>query len=90
MKSTTRYWIQKVAVLLVLIRAFYLSTIRPGESESLGDDFAMYIHEAKNIALGVDYRQTDIFTKKNMPNSGRKRIRLYSPCCSPGCTKLSD
>jgi hypothetical protein len=87
MKSTTQGWIQKVVVLIVLIGAFYLSTIRPGESESLGDDFAMYIHEAKNIALGVDYHQTGYIYEKEYAELGPKAYPPVFPLLLAGVYK---
>src|SRR5258708_5979967 len=87
MKSTTQGWIQKVVVLVVLIGAFYLSTIRPGESESMGDDFAMYIHEAKNIALGVDYHQTGYIYEKEYAELGPKAYPPVFPLLLAGVYK---
>ena len=36
-----------------MIGIFYIATIRPGQS--WGDDFATYIHHAKNIVEGKQY-----------------------------------
>lgn len=49
----TRVW---VILAILAIGVFYLATIREGHG--WGDDFAMYIHHAKNIAERVDYQQT--------------------------------
>src|SRR5258708_16035812 len=87
MKSTSKGWIQKVVVLVVLIGAFYLSTIRLGESESMGDDFAMYIHEAKNIALGVDYHQTGYIYEKEYAELGPKAYPPVFPLLLAGVYK---
>jgi 4-amino-4-deoxy-L-arabinose transferase-like glycosyltransferase len=45
-----------VALLLAIIAIFYASTLRPGHI--WGDDFAMYIHHAKNIVEGRPYADT--------------------------------
>src|SRR5260370_39533088 len=87
MKSTTQGWFQKGVVLIVLIGACCLSTIRAGESESLGDDFAMYIHEAKNIALGVDYHQTGYIYEKEYAELGPKAYPPVFPLLLAGVYK---
>src|SRR5258708_37609530 len=87
MKSTSQGSMQKVIVLIVLLGAFYLSTIRPGESESWGDDFAMYIHEAKNIALGVDYHQTGYIYEKEYAELGPKTYPPVFPLLLAGVYK---
>jgi hypothetical protein len=48
----------RVTLLLVLLAvgAFFLATVRSGHW--WGDDFGLYILHAKNIAEGLDYRQT--------------------------------
>jgi hypothetical protein len=48
--------VRKVVLLVLLIGVFYLSTLRAGQSWD--DDFAMYIHHAKNIATGTSYGRT--------------------------------
>ena len=45
-----------VAVLLVLVAAFYIATIRVGHQ--WGDDFALYLHHARNLIDGKPY--TDV------------------------------
>lgn len=45
-----------VPALLLLAAGFYLATLRPGHR--WGDDFALYLSHARNIALGFDYRAT--------------------------------
>ena len=45
-----------LAVILVVIGTFYLVTIRSGHRWA--DDFSQYIHHAKNIVEGRDYRDT--------------------------------
>ncbi len=42
--------------LIIAIGAFYIATIREGHP--WGGDFSMYIHHAKNICEGIDYRAT--------------------------------
>ncbi len=54
--------------LLLLIASFYLLTLRPGHD--WGDDFAQYIHHAKNIALGLDYAQTGYIWNPKFPELG--------------------
>lgn len=53
-KSRTQHLL--VCLLLVLIGVFYCATIRPGHN--WGDDFALYIHHAENIAKGHAYADT--------------------------------
>lgn len=43
-----------LAVIIALVGVWHATTIRSGHD--WGDDFAMYIQHAKNIATGVDYR----------------------------------
>jgi hypothetical protein len=45
-----------LAVILVAIGTFYLATIRSGHRWA--DDFSQYIHHARNIVEGRDYRDT--------------------------------
>ena len=66
--------IRNVLVLIAVIGAFYLSTLRPGQSWD--DDFAMYVHEAKNIALGLDYSQTGYIYQREYARLGP---RTYPP-----------
>lgn len=42
--------------LIIIIGSFYIATIREGHD--WGGDFSMYIHHAKNICEGIDYRAT--------------------------------
>lgn len=58
----TRLW----SILVILaVGAFYLSTIRQGHN--WGDDFAMYIHHAQNIAEGRPYTDTGyIYNPRNV------------------------
>src|SRR5690349_7572200 len=57
-----------LAALLVLIGLFHALTLRPGHD--WGDDFAQYIHHAKNIALGIDYNQTGYIWNPSFPMLG--------------------
>lgn len=43
-------------LVIMLVGIFYLATLRGGHN--WGDDFAMYIHHAKNIAEGTGYKET--------------------------------
>ncbi|HEX5031910.1 MAG TPA: hypothetical protein VFX78_10705 [Candidatus Eisenbacteria bacterium] len=53
---------------LLGIGAFYSLTLRPGHD--WGDDFAQYIHHAKNIATGVPYGQTGYIWNPGFPMLG--------------------
>ncbi len=66
--------IRTVLVLVAVIGAFYLSTLRPGQRWD--DDFAMYVHEAKNLALGLDYSQTGYIYQREYARLGP---RTYPP-----------
>ena len=57
-----------LAAFLLLIGAFYVLTLRPGHD--WGDDFAQYIHHAKNIALGIDYDRTGYIWNPRFPMLG--------------------
>jgi hypothetical protein len=57
-----------LAAFLLLVGAFYALTIRPGHD--WGDDFAQYIHHAKNIALGIDYSRTGYIWNPRFPMLG--------------------
>ena len=54
-----------VAAIIVAVALFYLGTIRDG-SEG-GDDDAMYIHHAKNLATGVPYAETGYIMNPHYP-----------------------
>ncbi|MBU1147664.1 MAG: hypothetical protein KKD11_04860 [Candidatus Omnitrophica bacterium] len=54
-----------IVTLITIIGVFYLSSIREGHS--WGGDFSAYIHHAKNIVEGVDYKDTSY---------------IYNPSCS--------
>jgi Dolichyl-phosphate-mannose-protein mannosyltransferase len=67
----------QVAIVLTLILAtgvFYLATIRAGHI--WGDDFAMYIHHAKNLAYGNAYADTGYIYNPHYPDIGP---RAYPP-----------
>jgi hypothetical protein len=53
-----------VILIVLLTGVFYLLTIREGHN--WGDDFAMYIHHAKNIVEGVDYKETGYIKNPNL------------------------
>ncbi len=72
--NRSRAVIRNVLVLIAVIGAFYLSTVRPGQGWD--DDFAMYVHEAKNIALGLDYSQTGYIYQREYARLGP---RTYPP-----------
>src|SRR5438876_9591837 len=57
-----------------LIGLFYLATIRPGHA--WGDDFAQYIHHARNLATGVPYAATGYIYNPYNPTTGP---RTYPP-----------
>lgn len=63
-----------VCLLLVLIGVFYCATIRPGHI--WGDDFALYIHHAENIATGHAYGDTGYIYNRAFPGVGP---RTYPP-----------
>ena len=54
--------------------AFYMATIRPGQPWP--DDFAMYIHEAKNLVQHIPLSQTGYIYNPYNPSLGP---RLYPP-----------
>jgi hypothetical protein len=60
----------RIGLLLVLLSvgAFFLTTMRPGQQ--WGDDFGLYILHAKNIAEGLDYRQTGYIYNPSLPLIG--------------------
>lgn len=60
--------------LLLVIFVFYAATLRPGQS--WGDDFAMYIHHAKNLAEGYPYSDTGYLYNPAVPVYGP---RTYPP-----------
>jgi hypothetical protein len=59
---------------IFLVSVFYLATIRSGQP--WGDDFAMYIHEAKNISGGTPLLDTGYIYNPARPDTGP---RLYPP-----------
>ena len=64
-RAPTHFWL---LAFLLLTASFYLLTLRPGHD--WGDDFAQYIHHAKNIALGLDYTQTGYIWNPRFPELG--------------------
>jgi hypothetical protein len=68
---------RQLAIVLALILAvgvFYIATIREGHL--WGDDFAMYIHHAKNLAYGNAYADTGYIYNPHYPDLGP---RAYPP-----------
>ena len=59
-----------VLAIIAVIGVFYLSTIREGHA--WGGDFSMYIHHAKNIAEGIDYKDTGYIYNPFYPSLGPK------------------
>ena len=57
-----------------LVGLVYLATIRPGQR--WGDDFAQYVHHARNIATGVAYAETGYIYNPHNPSIGP---RTYPP-----------
>lgn len=62
-----------ITVLILIIGTFYVLTIRDGHD--WGDDFAMYIHHAKNIAEGIQYDRVGYIPNPAFPS--------YSPTAFP-------
>ncbi|HWB83410.1 MAG TPA: hypothetical protein VG675_04670 [Bryobacteraceae bacterium] len=60
--------------LLLALAAFYVATLRPGQA--WGDDFAMYLMHARNLAQGVPYNQTGYIYNPELPEVGP---RSYPP-----------
>ncbi|HEY3219262.1 MAG TPA: glycosyltransferase family 39 protein [Gemmatimonadales bacterium] len=58
----------------VLVGLFYLATIRAGHD--WGDDFALYIHHARNIAARAPYAETGYIYNPHNPAIGP---RIYPP-----------
>ena len=63
-----------VLALLLAIGAIYIATMREGHI--WGDDFAMYIHHAKNLAYGSAYAETGYIYNPHYPDIGP---RAYPP-----------
>ena len=62
------------AIIILLVGVFYFSTIREGQP--WGGDFGQYIHHAKNIVEGKDYRDIDYIYNPFYPSLGP---RTYPP-----------
>ena len=63
-----------LGLMLLIIGVFYCTTIRPGHN--WGDDFALYIHHAENIAYGHPYGDTGYIYNPAFPGVGP---RNYPP-----------
>jgi len=59
-----------IIIIISAIGVFYLLTIREGHN--WGGDFSMYIHHAKNIAEGIDYKDTGYIYNPFYPTLGPK------------------
>src|ERR1700730_12353882 len=57
-----------VILLLLAVGIFYVSTFRDGHL--WGDDFALYIHHAKNLADGRPYGETGYIYNPHKPDLG--------------------
>ena len=62
-----------VGLILIVVAIFWLSTIRAGHCWA--DDFAMYVHHAKNIAEGNPYENVKLIPNPYHP--------LYAPRSTP-------
>lgn len=63
-----------VALILLAVGVFYVVTLRRGQN--WGDDFAMYVMHARNIATGHSYAQTGYIYNPAVPGFGP---RAYPP-----------
>jgi hypothetical protein len=77
--------IPKIVLLIGFVGVLYLSTIRTGEAWD--DDFAMYVHEAKNIAVGIDYRNTGYIYEREYAELGPKTYPPVFPLLLAGVYK---
>ena len=59
-----------IIIIISAIGAFYLLSIRDGHN--WGGDFSMYIHHAKNIVEGIDYKNTGYIYNPSYPTIGPK------------------
>lgn len=57
-----------IALLLIFVAAFYLATLRQGHY--WGDDFALYIHHARNLSEGLPYMATGNIPNPQVPHLG--------------------
>lgn len=62
------------AALMLAILAFYLATIRTGHH--WGDDYALYVHHAKNLATGVPYTAIGYIADPDYPTYS---VRMAPP-----------
>src|SRR5437870_48925 len=65
---------KQLSGLLLLVFIFYSLTLRAGHH--WGDDYALYIHHAKNIATGVGYADTGYIADPYYP---RYSVRMTPP-----------
>lgn len=59
-----------INLIILMVGVFYLTTIKEGHNWS--GDFSMYIHHAKNIAEGIDYKCTGYIYNPFHPSLGPK------------------
>jgi hypothetical protein len=78
-KTTHHLWL---ILLLITIAVFHTATIRPGHI--WGDDFAMYIHHARNIVEGRPYAQTGYLYYSNRSNQPSHVSAGFSMAPHPG------
>jgi hypothetical protein len=76
-----------VFILILAVAIFYLSTLRTGHPP--GDDFAMYIHHAKNIAEGKPYQQTGYIYDRRNPGVGPPEYPPMFPLLLAGVYKIA-
>jgi len=65
----TRWELAALAAVIASVAAFYLLTLREGHS--WGDDFALYIHHAKNLVEGRSYSDTGLIHNPAYPVVGQ-------------------
>lgn len=75
-----------IVTIIVMIGAFYVSTIRQGHD--WGGDFSMYIQHAKNIAEGIDYKDTKYLYNPFYPGCGPKTYPPVFPLMLSGVYKV--
>ncbi len=77
---STKSWHTLLAAgVLLMIAAVHLGTLRRGQR--WGDDFAQYVHHAKNLAQGIPYGETGYIYNPSYATIG-------PPCYPPVCPLL--
>jgi hypothetical protein len=64
---------------LIILSCLHLFSINVKDSHDWGDDFAQYIHQAKNITKGVSQSETGYIFNKNLPLSGPPAYSMGFP-----------